>query len=81
MWKASWMKASNLSREVVTIQHHIHGNSCSKAMPYFRRYLLSSISQRLFISLKGLSHEMYFKNENVAKNVQNLAQLRDAAGF
>jgi hypothetical protein len=24
---------------------------------------------------------MYFKNENVAKNVQNLAQLRDAAGF
>jgi hypothetical protein len=31
--------------------------------------------------LKELSHEMYFKNENVAKNVQNLAQLRDAAGF
>ncbi len=31
------------------------------------------------LSLKGLSHEIDFKNFD--KNLQNLAYLRDAAGF
>jgi hypothetical protein len=31
------------------------------------------------LSLKGLSHEIDFKNFD--KNLQNLAKLRDAAGF
>ncbi len=32
-----------------------------------------------FYSIKGLSHEIDFKNFD--KNLQNLAYLRDAAGF
>ncbi len=35
--------------------------------------------KNLFIFLKGLSHEIDFKNFD--KNLQNLAYLRDAAGF
>jgi hypothetical protein len=45
-------------------------------------FILKSVfSQKLFGSepLKGLSHEIDFKNFD--KNLQNLAYLRDAAGF
>ncbi len=37
------------------------------------------IRGRIFNRLKGLSHEIDFKNFD--KNLQNLAYLRDAAGF
>ncbi len=36
-------------------------------------------SARHMVSLKGLSHEIDFKNFD--KNLQNLTLLRDAAGF
>jgi hypothetical protein len=37
------------------------------------------LSSKIIDLLKGLSHEIDFKNFD--KNLQNLAYLRDAAGF
>jgi hypothetical protein len=34
------MQALNLNGAAGTVQQHIHGNSCSKAMAYLRRYFI-----------------------------------------
>jgi hypothetical protein len=61
---------------------HIFVTKCTTGK--IKHVLETSILSRFFIfyyilSLKGVSHEIDFKNFN--KNIQNLASLRDTAGF
>jgi hypothetical protein len=44
-----------------------------------RQLYFAEYERKLYLSLKGLSHEIDFRNFD--KNLQNLAYLRDAAGF